>query len=119
MNEGLHSTSHFLEHTSGEVAEWLKAHAWKACVRKYREFESHLLRQILSSTLIAGPCATRNRKTRQVRKEATVATLLVCQVTRLSFFLLFVSHFFTSSTGAACLISFSPENPDPRHLSKL
>ena len=32
---------------SGEVAEWLKVHAWNACVRKYREFESHPLRQIL------------------------------------------------------------------------
>lgn len=33
---------------TGEVAEWLKAHAWKACVRResYREFESHPLRQI-------------------------------------------------------------------------
>ncbi len=30
---------------SGEVTEWLKVHAWKACVRKYREFESHPLRQ--------------------------------------------------------------------------
>ena len=31
----------------GEVTEWFKVHAWNACVRKYREFESHLLRQIL------------------------------------------------------------------------
>ena len=29
----------------GEVTEWLKVHAWNACVRKYREFESHPLRQ--------------------------------------------------------------------------
>ncbi len=29
---------------SGEVTEWLKVHAWNACVRKYREFESHPLR---------------------------------------------------------------------------
>ena len=29
---------------AGEVTEWLKVHAWKACVRKYREFESHPLR---------------------------------------------------------------------------
>jgi hypothetical protein len=28
----------------GEVTEWLKVHAWKACVRKYRGFESLLLR---------------------------------------------------------------------------
>jgi hypothetical protein len=30
----------------GEVAEWLKAHAWKACVRlkPYRGFESRSLR---------------------------------------------------------------------------
>ena len=31
---------------TGEVTEWLKVHAWNACVRKYREFESHLLRHI-------------------------------------------------------------------------
>lgn len=33
----------------GEVAEWLKALAWKASVRRnpYREFESHPLRQLL------------------------------------------------------------------------
>ncbi len=29
---------------SGEVTEWFKVHAWNACVRKYREFESLLLR---------------------------------------------------------------------------
>ncbi len=33
--------------TTGEVTEWLKVHAWNACVRKYREFESHPLRQII------------------------------------------------------------------------
>ena|GEM_PF-2506414 len=32
----------------GEVTEWFKVHAWNACVRKYREFESLLLRQILA-----------------------------------------------------------------------
>ena len=26
------------------MTEWFKVHAWNACVRKYREFESHLLR---------------------------------------------------------------------------
>ncbi len=31
---------------AGEVTEWLKVHAWNACVRKYREFESHPLRHI-------------------------------------------------------------------------
>lgn len=33
---------------TGGVAEWLKAHAWKACVcsNVYRGFESHLLRQM-------------------------------------------------------------------------
>lgn len=31
---------------AGEVTEWLKVHAWNACVRKYREFESHPLRQL-------------------------------------------------------------------------
>ncbi len=29
---------------AGEVTEWLKVHAWNACVREYREFESHPLR---------------------------------------------------------------------------
>ena len=31
------------------MAEWLKAHAWKACVGSnvYREFESHPLRQAI------------------------------------------------------------------------
>lgn len=60
------------------MAERLKAHAWKACVRKYREFESHSLRQYMSSTLIAGPCATKNHELRQVRKEATAVNLFVC-----------------------------------------
>ena len=34
-------------HASGEVSEWLKEHAWKACVWAYlhREFESLPLRQ--------------------------------------------------------------------------
>ena len=34
---------------NGEVAEWLKAHAWKACVlrKRYREFESHPLRHFV------------------------------------------------------------------------
>jgi hypothetical protein len=32
----------------GEMAEWFKAHAWKACVlKRYREFESPSLRQLL------------------------------------------------------------------------
>jgi hypothetical protein len=32
---------------TGEVSEWLKEHAWKACVRRkvYRGFESRPLRQ--------------------------------------------------------------------------
>jgi hypothetical protein len=33
--------------SGGEVAEWFKAHAWKACVPKqYRGFESLPLRQL-------------------------------------------------------------------------
>ena len=35
----------FCDSTEGEVTEWLKVHAWNACVRKYREFESLPLRQ--------------------------------------------------------------------------
>jgi hypothetical protein len=31
--------------SGGEMAEWFKAHAWKACVlKRYREFESPSLR---------------------------------------------------------------------------
>jgi hypothetical protein len=30
---------------TGEMSEWLKEHAWKACVlKRYRGFESHSLR---------------------------------------------------------------------------
>ena len=33
----------------GEVTEWFKVHAWKACVRlsPYRGFESRLLRHLI------------------------------------------------------------------------
>ncbi len=64
----------------GEVTEWLKVHAWNACVRKYREFESHPLRHInLFFSVIAGSCATKSRKPRQVREEATVVSNFVCR----------------------------------------
>ena len=47
-DDSLHSTTHFFEaFRDGEMTEWLKVHAWKACVRKYREFESHSLRQYI------------------------------------------------------------------------
>ena len=77
-----------LHKLGGEVTEWLKVHAWNACVRKYREFESHPLRQItyLTHVLIAGSCATKNRELRQVRKEAAAAKFFMCcRVARLSF----------------------------------
>lgn len=70
------------------MTEWLKVHAWNACVRKYREFESHPLRQlhILTQVLIAGSCTTKNRELRQVREEAAAASLFVCcRVARLFF----------------------------------
>jgi hypothetical protein len=43
----LHTSSQFAVDfpISGEVTERLKVHAWNACVRKYREFESLPLRQ--------------------------------------------------------------------------
>ena len=63
----------------GEVTEWLKVHAWNACVRKYREFESHPLRQKEDLGVIAGSCATKNHKLRQVREEAAVVKLFVCR----------------------------------------
>lgn len=39
----------FLEPSTGEMAEWFKVHAWKACVRvkPYRGFESLSLRHYL------------------------------------------------------------------------
>lgn len=37
---------HQTDNLYGEVTEWLKVHAWNACVRKYREFESHPLRHL-------------------------------------------------------------------------
>ena len=43
---------------SGEVSEWLKEHAWKACVRRkaYRGFESRPLRTLTEDAyLIPGP----------------------------------------------------------------
>ena len=36
------------EEYHGEVTEWFKVHAWNACVREYREFESHLLRHYMA-----------------------------------------------------------------------
>ena len=40
---------------TGEVSEWLKEHAWKACVRRkvYRGFESRPLRQMQGGFLDA------------------------------------------------------------------
>ncbi len=39
----------------GELSEWLKEHAWKACVRRtlYREFESLTLRHEISAHCLA------------------------------------------------------------------
>ena len=61
------------------MTEWLKVHAWNACVRKYREFESHPLRHISDLGVIAGSCATKNHEPRQVREEAAVVNLFVCR----------------------------------------
>ena len=69
----------WLKLLNGEVTEWLKVHAWNACVRKYREFESHPLRHIFDLGVIAGSCATKNRELRQVREEAAVTKLFVCR----------------------------------------
>ena len=55
------------------MTEWLKVHAWKACVRK-RTVGSN---PTLSATgfWFAGPkpCALRSRESRQARKGATVS----------------------------------------------
>ena len=44
----------------GEVAEWLKAHAWKACVRlkPYRGFESRSLRHQSAMLSMASSCSS-------------------------------------------------------------
>ena len=43
----------FLVEHCGELSEWLKEHAWKACIRGnlYREFESLTLRHLEHSAL--------------------------------------------------------------------
>ena len=67
-------------HTIGEVTEWLKVHAWNACEREFREFESHPLRHLAYVfSVIAGSCATKTREPRQVREEATVVRNFVCR----------------------------------------
>ena len=77
-----------VDEKAGEVTEWLKVHAWNACVRKYREFESHPLRQKIDLGVIAGSCTTKDHEPRQVREEAAAVTLLVCRRGAwLSFFL--------------------------------
>ncbi len=116
----------------GEVTEWLKVHAWNACVRKYREFESHPLRQIFYSLycflqresyivpfrkyvewvaehgVIAGSCATVNHELRQVREEAAVVNLSVCcRVARLSFFVLSDSAAFRYIVSCLSLLALS------------
>lgn len=68
-----------LKAKAGEVTEWLKVHAWNACVRKYREFESHPLRQKFDLGVIARSCATKNHEPRQVREEAAAVKLFVCR----------------------------------------
>ena len=71
----------------GEVTEWLKVHAWNACVRKYREFESHPLRH---PRLQFDSRALRNEESRTPPGPGGSNgsdTLRVLQVTRLSFFL--------------------------------
>ena len=70
----------------GEVTEWLKVHAWNACVRKYREFESHPLRQ---HEFDFDSRALRNKESRTPpgpEGSNGSDTLRVPQVTRLSFF---------------------------------
>ena len=75
----------------GELSEWLKEHAWKACVRRtlYREFESLTLRHEICSalssaliysirdsfqgrTVVSGSRAMEPREPRQARKGAAV-----------------------------------------------
>ena len=68
-----------LKAKAGEVTEWLKVHAWNACVRKYREFESHPLRHKFDLGVIAGSRATKNHEPRQVREEAAAVNLFVCR----------------------------------------
>ena len=57
---------------TGEMTEWLKVHAWKACVRKRTVGSNPTLSASIS---IAGPepCALGCRELRQARKGATVS----------------------------------------------
>ena len=59
-----------LNPTHGEMAEWFKAHAWKACVREtYRGFESRSLRQssLAEGELPGGSSGIRARRSSPLR----------------------------------------------------
>ena len=60
----------------GEMTEWLKVHAWKACVWQ-RTVGSNPTLSANGLSKIAGPepCALRRRELRQARKGATVSDL--------------------------------------------
>ncbi len=75
------------------MTEWLKVHAWNACVRKYREFESHSLRQ---HEFDFDSRALRNKESRTPpgpEGSNGSDTLRVLEVTRLSFFQLFCQSY--------------------------
>ena len=57
---------HYSSH--GGMAERLKAHAWKACIRytPYRGFESHSLRQVAFRTLPENPKHTKHIAIRKI-----------------------------------------------------
>ena len=57
----------------GEVSEWLKEHAWKACIRS-RVSRVRIPLSPKNESIVAsiGPFATLGCEPRQVRKEATV-----------------------------------------------
>ena len=60
---------------NGEMTEWLKVHAWKACVRQRTEGSNPSLSAMMFDRNLVGskPCALRSRELRQARKGATVS----------------------------------------------
>ncbi len=61
---------------TGEVSEWLKEHAWKACVRRkvYRGFESRPLRQ-LENVFVGSPSARARQPIRTGIEYSTLAKI--------------------------------------------
>ena len=81
----------------GEVTERPKVHDWKSCVRKRTEGSNPSF-SAREFGLIAGSCATKARKPRQVREEATVASYFVCRRGA------WLSFFYGTATGRQAIL---------------